>query len=51
MTTKKTSVSVNARTGSYTVHVAKSAQTGKFSAASSAQGRIGISKPANKSSK
>lgn len=42
MATKKTAATRNAKTGSYTVRVAKSASTGKFVSESNTTGRIEV---------
>jgi|ThiBio_inoc_plan_1041526.scaffolds.fasta_scaffold00964_23 hypothetical protein len=50
MAAKKSTAARNAKTGSYTVHVPKSAATGKFVSESSATGRIVVRGSAKKAS-
>ena len=50
MATKKVAVARNAKTGSYTVRVPKSASTGKFVTESKATGRIEVRSTATKTS-
>lgn len=48
MDTKRTAVTRNAKTGSYTIHVTKSASTGKFVSESKPTGRIEVRAAAKK---
>jgi hypothetical protein len=50
MAAKKTTVTRNAKTGSYTVHVAKSATTGTFVTESKVTGRIEVRSSIKKAS-